>query len=73
MLIKIVKYIGVSLVKLLALAGLIVTKALLGVVILMFVILMLPYWFYTAKRNINAMEQGFFKAEPIQKPNSVIS
>ncbi|UPT66899.1 MAG: hypothetical protein M0D57_21140 [Sphingobacteriales bacterium JAD_PAG50586_3] len=73
MLIKIVKYIGVSLVKLLAVAGLTFAKVLLALVLFMFVILMFPYWFYTTKRHIEITSDRFFKPSPIQKPNSAIS
>lgn len=62
MLIRVLKY-----------AGLTVVKVALAVVLFLFVILMLPYWLYTTKRHIETHTDRFFKAQPIQKPNSAIS
>jgi hypothetical protein len=50
-----------------------VSRFLLYSTVLFFAAMMLPYWLYTTHKNIEASSSKFFKAGPVEKPNSLKS
>jgi hypothetical protein len=50
-----------------------VSRFLLYFTVLFFALMMLPYWLYTTHKNIEASFRRFFKAGPVEKPNSLKS